>query len=83
MDKMSELICVDDEEMQTDLSVILAAGGRRVPLLYGKGAVEGTPERDRARREFVTWLIARLKSYGYRFYRVPQNPSTWPRTPGE
>ena len=53
--KQPELIPVSDEQLQLDLSVLLAVNARRIPMLHGNGAVQGTTERDQARGDFVSW----------------------------
>ena len=80
MSEQPELIPVSDEQLQLDLSVLLAVNARRIPMLHGKGAVQGTTERDQARHDFVSWMVAALKGYGYRFFRKPNTnppPKTW------
>lgn len=69
-----ELLPVSDEALQVDLAVILAVGSRHVPVLQGKGAPPSPVERDRLRHDFAGWLVSNLRSYGYRFYRIPPKP---------
>jgi len=68
MSERPDLIPVSDAQLQLDLSVLLAVNSRRIPMLHGKGEVQGTTERDQARHDFVSWMVAALKNHGYRFF---------------